>query len=461
MPDRRFTLGLISLALLAGPARAETVIRLEAEGSSQVITRDGTTIGRIQRSGPATILSAGDTRVRVAQTRTPLQSDAPYPVRVTRQGALGDGATVVTQRYDVLAPEAPIDIEGLGLVLPGQDPETNGAEHEQLRRWLLEVGLDADTALFEEIHRRDTGRDLVVWYEIAGRRIDGSVTVGREATPEARFDSSWHVVDEGWKIHHARELFYHRESLEMVDTLVDLKLDPPNEIRSYQCGCYGWAIGGDWVTVGNEYLYHATVEWRHHRVGAGLFVGIQSREDFPWFALADRDKVSRLARRAGAYRLTDTKEELFAEIAIELDPDPPPLELGPQRYRVRMTNLENEIVTIALIDADETTLQLRIFGDDALSQLDALFAAMPTQIVRGDGLRDSYLGQIETLVDWVRLIDAPGQGTLADVVSEIDALTAVRKVRTLLEPHPARFALSDSEYQPLPPKRHIDAEETP
>lgn len=461
MRTRLLSLGLISIALLAGPAGAETVIRLESEGSSQVITRDGITIGRLDHRGPTTLLSAGDTRVRIARTKAPLQSGAPYPMRVTQQGALGDGTAVVTQQYDLLGPDAPIDIEGLGLVLPGQDPETNGAEHEQLQGWLRDVGLDADTTLFQEIHRRDTGRELVVWYEIAGRRVDGSLSVGGEATPEARFESSWHMVDGGWKIHHARELFYHRESLEMVDTLVDLKLDPPNEIRSYQCGCYGWAIGGDWVTVGDEYLYHATVEWRHHRVGAGFFFGLQDQENFPWLTLADRDKVSRLARRAGAYQLTDTNEELFAEIAIELDRDPPPLALGPQTYRVRTTNLENEVVPIAVIDVDETTLHMRVFEVDALSQLDALFAAMPTQILRGDGLRDSYLGQIETLVDWVRLIDTPSQETLADVVSEIDALTAVGKVRRMLEPHASRFALADSEYQPLPPKRRIDAEETP
>lgn len=446
---------LMLTAAIPTAAAAETVLRLERQGDVHVLTRDGETLGRLTREGNVTHLDSNAARVSLERIEAPLQAGAPYPVRVIERAQLEAADVQVTQQYDKLAPDAPIDIEGLGLVLDGEDPEVNGAEHEQLRAWLRETGLEADTASFEEIHRASTGRDLRVWYEIAGRRVEGSLSVDRSPTPAARFDSAFHVTGEGWKIHHARELFYHRESLEMVDTLVDVNLDAPNEIRSYQCGCYGWAIGGDWVTVGDEYLYHAVVEWKHHRVGAGLFLGVQTTGSFPWLALADRDHVGRMARRAGAYRLTDAKEEPFAEITIELDPFPPPGKLGPQSYEVRTTGTDGTMAPIARIEADESRIEVRLLGDPAESQraLDELFAAMPTQIVRGDGLRDSYLGQAETLVDWVRLIDAPSESTLADVVSEIDALTAVSKVRRLIEPHADRFAIEASEYQPLAPEK--------
>ena len=65
-------------------------------------------------------------------------------------------------------------------------------------------------------------------------------------------------------------------------------------------------------------------------------------------------------------------------------------------------------------------------------------------------------GEIESMLDWVRLIREPTEAHLADVVSEIDALTAVAKVRALLELEPARFA-ADRAALPLPPRRHLGA----
>jgi hypothetical protein len=78
---------------------------------------------------------------------------------------------------------------------------------------------------------------------------------------------------------------------------------------------------------------------------------------------------------------------------------------------------------------------------------------MPTQVVRGDGVRDSHLGEIETMLDWIRLIKEPSEENLADVVSEIDALTAVSKVHALLETDGASYSADEGEF-PLPPKRH-------
>ena len=87
-----------------------------------------------------------------------------------------------------------------------------------------------------------------------------------------------------------------------------------------------------------------------------------------------------------------------------------------------------------------------------LQRLDTLLAAMPTQVVRGDGVRDSHLGEIETMLDWIRLIQEPSEENLADVVSEIDAITAVSKVQSLLGTDSAGFSVDEAEL-PLPPRR--------
>ena len=75
---------------------------------------------------------------------------------------------------------------------------------------------------------------------------------------------------------------------------------------------------------------------------------------------------------------------------------------------------------------------------------------MPVQVVRGDGLRDSHLGTIEQLVDAVRLLRAPDESRLADLVSETDASSAEGKVRALLEPQEERFLAGAETLPPLP-----------
>jgi hypothetical protein len=73
---------------------------------------------------------------------------------------------------------------------------------------------------------------------------------------------------------------------------------------------------------------------------------------------------------------------------------------------------------------------------------------MPVQVMRGDGLRDSQLGEIELLVDAVRLLEQPDESRLADLVSDVDAGSAARKVQALLHQEAGRFAaLADA----LPP----------
>jgi len=70
---------------------------------------------------------------------------------------------------------------------------------------------------------------------------------------------------------------------------------------------------------------------------------------------------------------------------------------------------------------------------------------MPVQVMRGDGIRDSQLGEIELLVDAVRLLEQPDENRLADLVSNVDAGSAAGKVQALLEQEAGRFvALADA-----------------
>jgi hypothetical protein len=242
------------------------------------------------------------------------------------------------------------------------------------------------------------------------------------------------------KIHHKRtgengRFRYHRQSLELADS-VESALDGLPPLESHHCGCYGYAIASDFMTLGGS-LYHAEADWLDDRVGAGFFVGLERSEDFPWIGLGDRRRMRSLARRVKAYRLKDARGEIFAEIALDLPVDPPSPGLGEVSYRVDIWRSDGVRAPLARIDRREGGIEVRLFAERrrwlrSLERLDTLLAAMPTQIMRGDGIRDSHLAEVEQLIDWARFIREPTEERLADVVSDIDALTAPRKVQALL-----------------------------
>lgn len=260
------------------------------------------------------------------------------------------------------------------------------------------------------------------------------------------------------KIHHKRpgengRFSYHRQSLELADTVESTADDLP-ALVSHQCGCYGYAIGSDFMTLGDS-LYQVEADWLHDRVGADFFIGLERREGFPWIGFGDRRRMRDLARRVKAYRLKDARGEPLAEIALDLPSAPPPSDLGPVSYRVDVWQSGGERTPLARIDRRAAGIELRIFGErrhwpEALERLDTLLAAMPTQVVRGDGIRDSHLAEIEQLIDWVRLIRQPTEDRLADVVSDIDALTAPRKVQALLGSDAERFQAEAAARPPEP-----------
>ena len=434
----------------------------------------GAPVGILRVTGSRETLEIDSTRASIERSERPISAGKAYPRRVVTEGRLEKRDLTVREEYILLAPPAPIRVEGLGLEVSTDEPGINAEEHRALREWLRDEGLAADTGDFEALHFAETGRELTVWYEISGKRVSGRLTRGTSTGPEARFDSLFHTTDEGWKIHHQRigengRFRYHRRSLELVDTIFDAtREEEPRELRSYHCGCYGYAIASDWATLGDSYLYHVELEWLNHRVAAGFFVGWERQERFPWIGIGDRQRARLLARRAKAYRVTDARNKPFAEVVISFPVDPPRDGLGAATYEVRLWGPNGGMKSLARIEYAPNEVAVHLSTPPAtdarpadhgpdweipLERLDTLLAAMPTQVLRGDGVRDSHLGEIETMLDWIRLIREPSEDNLADVVSEIDALTAVSKVHALLKTGGARFSADEQELPP-PPKRH-------
>jgi hypothetical protein len=426
-----------------------------ARGEGEILVNDQR-IAQIDRSidsrGTLLSLVTSELVAQVHVLEEPLEPHRPFPKKITTTGWLQNADTSVQQSYILLAPAAPIAVEGLGLEVSTDEPGQNTDEHSLLSHWLSSKGLTAGSASFEDLHLADTGRELHVWYEISGRRVKGRVSMlhstGAERDP-AYFDSLFHTTGAGWKIHHARYPWYHRESLELVDTVQGLDHSfRALELRSYQCGCYDWAIGGDWVTLGDDLLYHVTVEWENYRVGAGFFLGLTIDSAFPWLSLNERERSGDLARRAKAYQFTDAEGTLFAEISISAESDPPATGLGPETYEVSVLERGGQFRRLARIEYKDEEITVWINSPLALNKrpehsdlelLDQLFAAMPTQVLRGDSVRDSHLGKVETMLDWVRLLWHTNAGNLSDVVSEVDGLTAIGKVSDLLQDAPGYF----------------------
>jgi hypothetical protein len=394
--------------------------------------------------------------VRLAVEETALSPAHPYPRRVRIEERMNEAGAGFRHEYTLLAPAAPLPVEGFGLVVAGDEPGINDAEHEALRAWLGEQGLPADTRPFEALHEKETGRALRVWYEISGRRVDGSFGRIGAAEPAAKLDSLFRSEAGELKIHHKRpgengRFTYHRQSLELADRIAAAGT---RALLAHECGCYGYAIAADFMTLGDA-LYHVEADWLDDRVGAEFFVGLERRESFPWFGVGERRRMRDLARRAKAYLLKDARGERFVEVALELPAQPPSPGLGPIRYRIDRIGAGEVRQPLARIAHEPERITVALFGppnewERSLEQLDALLAAMPVQVMRGDGIRDSQLGEIERLVDAVRLLRTPDQGRLADFVSDVDASTAATKVAALLEPEAARYQAAAGGLPPAP-----------
>jgi hypothetical protein len=437
-----------------GAPTARLVWARSGDGAFE-IRLDGRALGELRPEGAGWRLRGDATRVRLSVEETALTPAHPYPRRVRIEGRRDEAGIGFRHEYTLLAPAAPLPIEGFGLVVTSDEPGINEAEHEALRAWLAAQGLPADTRPFQALHEQETGRELRVWYEISGRRVDGSFARIGAADPAARIDSLFRSEAGGLKLHHQRpgengRFTYHRQSLELADRIAAAG---QAELAAHECGCYGYAIAADFTTLGSA-LYHVEADWLDDRVGAEFFVGFERREEFPWLGIGDRRRLRDLARRAKAYRLKDARGESFAEVALDLPADPPPPGLGPIGYRIDRFGAGDVRQPLARIEHEANRITVALFGpeawESALEALDRLLAAMPVQVMRGDGVRDSQLGEIERLVDAVRLLRAPDESRLADFVSDVDASSAAGKVGALLAPEAERFQAAADGLPPAP-----------
>ena len=442
----------------SGPREAPTST-LSWSRADGAIVRDGRPLGSLLVDDGFVGVTGRDLVARITREEALVEPGHAWPRRVTLTGYVQGGDAFFRDAYTVLAPPAPLPVEGYGLEVAEDEPGTNTEEHRKLEAWLAGQGLPADASRFQALHEAETGRELRVFYEISGRRIDGDFGRVGADVPLARTDSLFRSQDGALKIHHQRpgengRFSYHRRSLELADVL-----DPgPGEpgLHAHECGCYGYAIAADFMTLGDR-LYRVEADWLDDRVAADFFLGLEGREGFPWIGLGDRLRMRDLARRARAWTLKDAAAIPFAEVWLELPEDPPSPGLGPITYHVDALDGDGGRTPIARIAHTDAGITIETFGEgDAsavLAHLDRLLAAMPVQVVRGDGLRDSHLGGIELLIDAVRLLEAPGDDErLADLVSDRDAATAARKVETLLTGlgAPERFVAAADVWPPDP-----------
>ena len=459
---RSLCVTLLAVAACSSNDRAmeEPTSHLSWSRADGAITVDGVAMGSLARDSEGWNVVGDRAYARLATSEKALDGDHPYPRRVEIEGrAVGTEAAAgasFRQAYTLLAPPAPLPVEGYGLEVAEDEPGTNAEEHERIRRWLGDQGLPADTTRFQELHQDETGRELRVFYEISGRRVDGMFERVGHAGDAVALDTHFRSEDGGLKIHHKRpgengRFTYHRRSLELADVL--RWGDGSPELHAHECGCYGYAIAADFMTLGDR-VYEVEADWLDDRVAAEFFFGFEAREGFPWVGIGDRRRMRDLARRARAWILKDASDRAFAKVSLDLPDDPPPGSLGPITYHVDEIAEDGARTPLARIEHTDAAIRLSFFRQrepaEALARLDQLFAAMPAQIMRGDGIRDSHLGEVELLVDAVLWIGEPGDERLADLVSDVDALTAARKVDALLSFDGDRFALAEAERPPAP-----------
>ncbi len=460
---RAVALLILGVLIQAVPqsAATETVLTFQHHSPERTeILLGEARLGELRREENRTTLIAATEIAALETTQSPVEATHPYPVSVQSRARLAGNPVEVREQFTLLAPPAPLWIEGLGLEVLDDPPGLNEAEHERIRSWLAEQGLPRDTQPFEERHETESGRELTVWYEIAGRRSAGRLM--RSDRPEvlAAQSAGFRRDDSGLKIHHKRpgengRFTYHRKSLELASSFFNGDGD---ELTVHECGCYGYAIAADFTTLDGDTLYQVEADWQDDRVAAEFFVGWKTTERFPWFGLGDRRRMRDLARRVHQYNLRDAAGAAFATIEMELSDDPSWPDLGNVTYRVSLTTTDGSMRPVARIVRTVAATTIHLEGEkegweEDLNTLDRLLAAMPIQVQRGDGIRDSHLGQIEAWVDWVRLLKGPSLEILSDLVSDVDGATATRKIRRLLDAAPGRFKVHPDE---LPPRPYLE-----
>ncbi len=219
-------------------------------------------------------------------------------------------------------------------------------------------------------------------------------TASLDGTVTATFHTEYQKLPDGtYKEHHRGH------SLELLDVLAVNPSGTGSDLTSialnaYRCGCQGFSESTPLTTIN----------------GKGFSVDIR-----------------RLGLRAGRlpkdYLINDHFGTRIFRLSLEF--------LQPNMEHVRYSFFKGNTPTaFAIVNnmrtADgraEITIESSLEQSELLDTLDLYLKAMPTQIIRGDGIRDSTLGEVEKAVDETRFFVESGWGVAADIVSPIDVYT--------------------------------------
>ena len=201
------------------------------------------------------------------------------------------------------------------------------------------------------------------------------------------------LPDGAYKEHHRGH------SLELLDVLAANPSVTDSDstsiaLNAYRCGCHGFSESTPLTTIN----------------GKGFSIDIR-----------------RLGARGGRlpkdYSINDHFGAQIFRLSLEF--------LQPNMEHVRYGFFKgNEPAAFAIVNhtrtADgraEITIESSLKQSELLDTLDLYLKAMPTQIIRGDGIRDSTLGAVEKAVDETRFFVESGVGVAADIVSAVDVYT--------------------------------------
>ncbi len=427
------------------PLPQQHTYQVQVDGQSATLKdHSGITIASVCSPGPSSgqqiDFSGGVESITIDQTF----DGTRFPRTQTTLAQWKSHRVTISETY--AAPVASIEQEGLKI----SDPRAA----QWLAEWRGSHGEATTTTLddlaqqLQDELRKTSPTEPTDWqrvYELAGRRINGSIALNDTATanfftgyqrwptgelkrhhtkpPDARFNPfRW----AGELVHKVGE---RSGTLEKVDLIgpPGVGTHPSSSLAgllcSYRCGCFGYSESADLITLGG---------WAY---GVG---------------------IARQGRYPTVYRLFDASGKTFVEIRFAVPSD----RRLSNRIEIMRYDASNTPQPLAQIAFENNTMTLDLFPDDKrtsdalIEELDTILAMMPTQVIRGDGRRDSRLGEVERWVDIIRFAQHPSTKRLSELLTDVDPATAPSKIDAFLKQFESRFL--DSRSQRLPPEISCD-----
>ena len=362
-------------------AQPETLVVKQVEGTASKIIVQGEIIGEIRHKAGSDLYFADGHKLLTIQTEG--SAALRFPRTITTVASL-EGHHL-DYSYTELTPPLPIKLEGM---------EGNStADRQPIEDYFRNLGIVTRPREIQQRFEEVTGRPLMRWYEVSGLVQRGTASL--DDTVISTFHTAYQKLPNGeYKEHHRGH------SLELMDVL---SANPPGAdsdsisiaLIAYRCGCHGYSESTPLTTVN----------------GQGFSVEIK------------RQRGARANRLPKDFLIHDHFGTQIFRLSVEF--------LQPNMEHVRYGfSKGNAATAFAIINhtrtADgraEMTIESSLEPSELLDTLDLYLKAMPTQIIRGDGIRDSTLGAVEKAVDETRFFVESGVGVAADIVSAVDAYT--------------------------------------